>query len=108
MGRQYRKMTGWAARILPAVLWLMVAATCIVPAYAQQPDASLPKGSPPATSVDDASSPPSDAAADPEAMLPHFKDTRFWLSGQANFIFQTHSGFHADYSGKNSLSTHYD
>jgi high affinity Mn2+ porin len=45
---------------------------------------------------------------DPEAMLPHFKDTRFWLSGQANFIFQTHPDFHAAYSGQNSLSPHYE
>jgi hypothetical protein len=49
-----------------------------------------------------------DAAAnespDPEATFPHFKNTRFWLSGQMNFIFQTHSDFPADYSGKNSLS----
>jgi high affinity Mn2+ porin len=41
-------------------------------------------------------------------MLPHFKDTRFWLSGQMNFIFQAHPSFHADYSGQNSLSTHYE
>jgi high affinity Mn2+ porin len=47
-------------------------------------------------------------AADPESMLPHFKDTRFWLSGQANFIFQTHPDFPAFYSGKNSLSRHYE
>ena len=58
--------------------------------------------------ADDPPSPPSDAAADPEAMLPHFKNSRFWLSGQANFIFQTHPDFHADYSGKNSLSPDYD
>ena len=44
----------------------------------------------------------------PEAMLPHFKDTRFWLSGQANFIFQTHPSFHADYSGTNSLSPKFE
>ena len=50
--------------------------------------------------------PYTDAA--PEAMFPHFHDTRFWLSGQANFIFQTHPGFHALYSGKNSLSPHYE
>jgi high affinity Mn2+ porin len=57
----------------------------------------------------DAGDPPSQpAAADPEAMLPHFRDTRFWLSGQMNFIFQTHPGFHANYSGPNSLSPHYD
>ncbi|HYW40969.1 MAG TPA: carbohydrate porin [Terriglobales bacterium] len=58
--------------------------------------------------ADDQPSPPTDANADPETMLPHFKDTRFWLSGQMNFIFQTHPGFHADYSGPHSLSPHYD
>jgi high affinity Mn2+ porin len=46
--------------------------------------------------------------ADPESMLPHFHDTRFWLSGQVNFIFQTHPEFHAPYSGTNSLSPRYE
>ena len=32
----------------------------------------------------------------------------FWLSGQANFIFQTHPPFHAPYSGKNSLNPNYE
>ena len=41
-------------------------------------------------------------------MLPHFRSTRFWLSGQANFIFQTHPDFHADYSGPHSLSPDYE
>jgi hypothetical protein len=41
-------------------------------------------------------------------MFPHFKSTRFWLSGQANFIFQAHPGFRALYSGRNSLSPHYE
>ena len=51
-----------------------------------------------------------DISADPapETMFPHFHDTRFWLSGQANFIFQAHPGFHALYSGQNSLSPHYE
>jgi high affinity Mn2+ porin len=60
---------------------------------------------PPAQS-DDPASPP--ANNDPEAMLRHLKDTRFWLSGQANFIFQAHPDFYAAYSGKNSLSPHYE
>jgi len=55
---------------------------------------------------DDSANPPT--KPDPEAMLPHFKDTRFWLSGQTNFIFQTHPDFHAAYSGQNSLSPHYE
>jgi hypothetical protein len=58
--------------------------------------------------ADDPSTPPTDASADPEAMFPHFKDTRFWLSAQANFIFQTHPPFHAPYSGKNSLDANYE
>jgi high affinity Mn2+ porin len=75
-------------------------------AQAQQPDA------PSATKPDSATAAagPADAPSpeDPEAMFPHLKDTRFWISGQANFIFQTHPPFHADYSGKNSLSPNYE
>jgi high affinity Mn2+ porin len=54
---------------------------------------------------------PSPGAADdppPPAMFPHFRDTRLWVSGQANFIFQTHPGFHAPYSGQNSLDPNYE
>jgi len=49
-----------------------------------------------------------ESSPDPESMFPHTSDTRFWLSGQANFIFQTHPPFHAAYSGTNSLGPHYD
>jgi len=49
------------------------------------------------------------AADDPvEAMVPHFSNTRFWLSGQANFIFQTHPQFPAAYSGPHSLDPNYE
>lgn len=41
-------------------------------------------------------------------MFPHLRDTRFWLTGQANFIFQTHPPFDAAYSGKNSLDPNYE
>lgn len=60
---------------------------------------------PAAPSPGDDSSPPADNMP---AMFPHFGDTRFWLTGQSNFIFQTHPPFHADYSGKNSLSPNYE
>jgi high affinity Mn2+ porin len=105
MRKRNRKAIRWAAGTLLAMLWLLVVATCIIPVYAQQPDAPLPNGDTPTASADD---PPSVAAADPESMLPHFKNSRFWLSGQMNFIFQTHPDFHAAYSGKNSLSPHYE
>jgi high affinity Mn2+ porin len=44
--------------------------------------------------------PPSE---DVETMFPHLKDTHFWLSGQANFVFQAHPSFPALYSGAHSL-----
>src|ERR1700675_879481 len=114
MGKRNRKSIRWTAGTLLAVLSLMAAAGCIIPAYAQQPDAptptAIPKTDTPPASADDAASTPDNAtaAADPESMLPHLKDTRFWLSGQINFIFQTHPDFHADYSGPNSLSPDYE
>ena len=46
--------------------------------------------------------------ADALTMFPHLQDTRFWVSAQANFIFQTHPPFSALYSGKNSLQPEYD
>jgi len=91
-----------------AILWLMMAATWLIPACAQQTDAPPPKSNTPAANADDPPGAPSDANADPEAMFPHFKDARFWLSGQMNFIFQTHPDFHAGYSGPNSLSPRYE
>ena len=44
----------------------------------------------------------------PTTMFSHFETDRVWLTGQANFIFQTHPPFHAAYSGKNSLSPDYE
>ena len=116
MGKRNRRSMRWTATTLLAVLSLMAAATCIIPAYAQQPDAPTPtpvptleSDTPPASADDPAKAPDNPpATADPESMLPHFKDTRFWLSGQINFIFQTHPDFHSDYSGPNSLSPHYE
>jgi high affinity Mn2+ porin len=100
---------------LQLILCTAVAIALALPALAQQPDASTPAPLPSTTVNTPASeAQPSDtpAAASPdddapEAMLPHFKDTRFWLSGQANFIFQAHPDFTSPYSGKNSLSGNY-
>src|SRR5208283_2797615 len=46
-------------------------------------------------------------AAPPEAgmltMFPHSDTARYWISGQANSIFQFHCHFHSPYHGANSL-----
>jgi len=73
---------------------------------AQDTPQSQTQASPAQAGADDSAGQPTNA--DPETMVPHFKDTRFWLSGQANFIFQTHPDFPAAYSGKNSLSPNYE
>jgi len=96
--------------------WLIIAFwvtfSAGLPSLAQQPEgpvAAKVDATPQAAAVSEAD-PPSDTLADEgtETMFPHFKDTRFWLSGQANFIFQTHPTFHAPYSGTNSLSPKYE
>jgi hypothetical protein len=99
-----------AARAGLALL-LIIAVACALPALAQQSDGPSASNSDPApqrdaAAVANAPDPPPEEGT--EAMFPHFRDSRFWLSGQANFIFQTHPPFHADYSGKNSLSPNYE
>jgi high affinity Mn2+ porin len=96
-------------RSLVLVFWAVAAFGQALPALAQPPDA--PSATKPDAATQDAAAtasadPPADEST--EAMFPHFKDTRFWLSGQANFIFQTHPPFYAAYSGKNSLSPDYE
>jgi hypothetical protein len=39
-------------------------------------------------------------------MFPHPDDTRWWISGQVNVVFQAHPPFEARYSGPNSLRPH--
>jgi len=117
--RQTRRATGGelsrpiaialASVLLSATIFALV---CIfifsLSALAQQPDASASQSPQAAPQADTPTLPDPPADDSTESIFPHFKDTRFWLSGQANFIFQTHPDFHALYSGKNSLSPHYE
>jgi high affinity Mn2+ porin len=80
-------------RSLRLVLRAVIAFALAIPLLAQEPDAPKPDAP---------------ALIDLESMLAHFNDTRFWLSGQANFIFQTHPPFHAPYTGPNSLRPNYE
>jgi high affinity Mn2+ porin len=41
---------------------------------------------------------------DPLTLFPHSESSRYWISGQANFILQWHPSFPAKYSGPNSLN----
>jgi high affinity Mn2+ porin len=60
-------------------------------------------------SPDSATTPgPTQGDAGMESMFPHLRSTRVWLSGQMNFIFQTHPPFSAAYSGAHSLRPNYE
>jgi high affinity Mn2+ porin len=92
--------TGLLCLLAPAIVTSLV-----LPILAQQSGSA-----PDAPSSQTAPSVDADSSADDstQSMFPHFKDTRSWLSGQANFIFQTHPEFHALYSGEHSLGPHYE
>jgi len=89
------------------MFWAAMAVIAPLPSLAQRSDTPVADAGPPATAnePDPPSPPPVEGV---ESMFPHLKDTRFWLSGQMNFIFQTHPPFHAPYSGPNSLSPKYE
>jgi hypothetical protein len=69
-------------RALAALFLIMGAAS----ALAQEPDTPTP--------------PPDDPQL---TMFPHPEDSRYWLSGQANIIFQGRLPFHSPYEGPNSF-----
>jgi len=91
---------------------ILMFALALVPAACAQQPADSP--TPPKPAIPVAAAPATDLADPPptddrtETMLPHFQSTRFWLSGQSNFIFQTHPDFPALYSGTHSLSPDYE
>jgi high affinity Mn2+ porin len=79
-----------------------------VPAWAQSGQGSGPVAQVPNSPDTASASDPAPEDAGTESMFPHLKNTRFWLTGQANFIFQTHPTFSADYSGTHSLGPDYE
>ena len=114
MASRCGRMTLSALRL--AALCLITLLAGAVPASAQDVSvtsapASAQQSAPPPTndsatqSADKA--PPPEADDNPPAIFPHLSSTRFWLSGQANFIFDTNPPFHADYNGKNSFGPNY-
>jgi high affinity Mn2+ porin len=44
-----------------------------------------------------------DDADDPLSLFPHSESSRYWISGQANIVFQWHPSFPAQYTGPHSL-----
>src|SRR5579864_5176381 len=95
--------------------WLLLVTTVVLyssVALAQDsnpPDAASVNADPqnpatPGQSAGDAQQTPQQPDREPQSIFPHPETTRWWLSGQINIISQGHPGFHAPYSGPNSLN----
>ena len=102
--KQFPKLN---VRLLICALCAFVILSLDFPALSQQSDAPI-QTKHDAAVQSDSDNPVDSPDESTESLLPHFKDSRFWLSGQANFIIQTHPPFRAPYSGPNSLGSHYD
>ena len=85
----------------------LVCALSLIPACAR-PVVLAQSGEQTENASQEAQQPTNSNPNDAPTMFPHFANSRYWLSGQANFIFQTHPPFHAPYSGPNSLDPNYE
>jgi high affinity Mn2+ porin len=82
--------------VIAGSLVLMLAAfPCAVAAQSTPPASADPPTQVQTTTADTDST--------PVTLFPHSDSSRFWISGQANIIFQWHPAFPAAYSGPNSL-----
>ena len=84
------------------------APTALLRALASDPNDQKPQNNPAPTEqkaqTQPASTPGAEPAADPDVtMFPHSQTARYWISGQANVIFQAKPGFHSPYQGTNSF-----
>jgi high affinity Mn2+ porin len=73
----------------------------------------MPTSAPPPNPQTEHTGPESNTAAqsesdsgdpDPLTVFPHSESSRYWISGQANVVFQWHPPFPAKYSGPNSMT----
>ncbi len=76
----------FVVKSLSLLLTILIIFSCVKPAQATEPEEESAEKKPTVT------------------VFPHSDSSRFWVSGQANFIFQAHPEFPAKYNGPNSLS----
>jgi hypothetical protein len=106
----WRRLPGApASRALPILFMLLLWSAAPRFAVAQTSPAAQAPQSPPAEQTGPApgAAAPSDsdsADADTLTVFPHSGSSRYWISGQANVVFQWHPSFPARYSGPNSLT----
>jgi len=86
---------------IPAFLALvLLASTCSLATSLAAQEAASDHGTPDPRPPDGLAAAPVDPVL---TMAPHSESGRYWVSGQANSIFQMHGHFHSPYEGVNSL-----
>ena len=75
----------------------------LAPCFASAQDSPADKPEKPQDAAASAS-PQDEPASDPVTLFPHPDTGRYWISGQANVVFQWHPSFSAQYTGTNSLT----
>jgi hypothetical protein len=93
----------WSCARLAAVLIAMLVAGLAVGAPAQPTNAVLADVDAPKPAESYPEAPAAEQEGAPTTMFPHPDSTRYFISGQANIIFQAHAPFHSPYQGSNSL-----
>lgn len=91
----------FANRIARLMLGILLAHALCAKVSAQTSQAQDPSKSLPSAATGDTSDQDAGTTA---TLFPHSESSRFWISGQANFISQWHPAFHSPYQGPNSLS----
>ena len=92
-----RGLLAFAGWRLNSVLFLLLMLALTSQAVAQRPDITVPVKPVPVTGTESQTT-----------MFPHAAEGRYWLSGQANFVYQTNPPFDAAYSGEHSFRSNYD
>jgi high affinity Mn2+ porin len=102
-------MRPFPAQLAVRILSVLLVCSAEAPlTRAQEPAKAPPETAQPEKSGTPASDQPPDSSDesvsdDPLTMFPHSETSRYWLSGQANIVFQWHGSFPAQYSGTNSF-----
>jgi len=106
-----RRLVAQLAMRILCVLIVCTGAPRFARAQDAPPPAQAPNQAPPQSAPSGQSGPlaPSGSSADSDpgdvlTVFPHSESSRYWISGQANVVFQWHPTFPAQYSGANSLS----
>jgi hypothetical protein len=91
------------------LVFLTALLLCLTPHPAQAQNAPAdPAAAPPSSASPSTPSTPvpgdDSGSDDTPTLFPHFESGRFWISGQANVVFQWHPAFHSPYQGPNSMT----